>query len=829
MTATLQSIKDRSARSGITSTQDALRRIAALANASRCFIFARTDESPSKAYVDEWRRQAAMSELAPLISAGAFHWSVSRLGRSDHIYIPRMSELPPDALAFRDELLDHKVLRVLLVPILHAGKVAACIGLAWSNESSRNPCSIAPVAQLAGELLWEGSLCHRSGEPTDDEQNYRLIFENSLDAILLVKDSRIVECNARALEIYECGERNQLVGQSPLQVMPGMRRTGASPQKDTRHRFTAALRGEPPLFECIHQKLNGVEFPAEVTLSAFESRGHRYILAIVRDISPRKRAEQAAAERQAQFQILTEQALVGVSIIQAGRVAYANQAAADLAGYSLEEIYAWAPGELKKAVHCDDRARVMDLLHKKETGQTNRVTSYEYRLVKKCGQVHWVEQYSKAILHRGERAVIVTLIDRHDRILAEAALRELRAQAQLAVNGANLGTWDWDLTDGNVSTNQRWAELLGYTPEEVVANIHFWKGLVHPDDLQPSLAAFMDHLWGETDTYEIEHRLKHKSGEWIWVLYSGRIIERDSSGTPLRVCGVLLDLTERKRAEGDRSRLEGQLHQAQKMQSIGRLAGGVAHDFNNSLSVILGYSELLQQDPLLEPAHVEALQEIECAARKSQSLTQQLLTFSRKQIVRPQALDPNTQIETSIRMYRRLLDEDISIVFSPGDALPSILADTHQVDQVLANLLINARDAISASGETQPRQQVTIETSGKKLSAPFTDNFGIRPGDYVCLSVADTGSGMDQATKAKVFEPFFTTKRSGEGTGLGLATVFGVIGQNGGAIEVESEPGQGTTFYIYWPALDQPHFPKTPDSARVESPPGTRDPSAGRG
>jgi PAS domain S-box-containing protein len=291
---------------------------------------------------------------------------------------------------------------------------------------------------------------------------------------------------------------------------------------------------------------------------------------------------------------------------------------------------------------------------------------------------------------------------------------------------------------------------------------------------------------------------------------------------PIRLAGeavsivFLTDITERKRAETEKIRLEAQLRQAQKMESVGRLAGGVAHDFNNMLSVILGNAELALDESA--PGHpVRAfLQEISAAAGRSADLTRQLLAFARKQAIVPKVLDLDATVEGMLKMLRRLIGEEIALAWLPGTATWPVRLDPSQVDQVLANLCVNARDAIAGVGT------VTIQTSNASLDEAWCNAHaqGV-PGDYVMISVSDNGSGMDRDTTERLFEPFFTTKEEGRGTGLGLATVYGIVSQNNGIIDVQSERGVGSTFRIYLPRhageLEEPEKGPTDGPARMNS------------
>ena len=268
----------------------------------------------------------------------------------------------------------------------------------------------------------------------------------------------------------------------------------------------------------------------------------------------------------------------------------------------------------------------------------------------------------------------------------------------------------------------------------------------------------------------------------------------DGKGTLIGVLGVGRDITLRKKAEEEKIRLETELQQAQKLEAVGRLAGGVAHDFNNMLSIILGNTDIVLDD--LDPSNpvIDNLHEIYKAAEQSADLTRQLLAFARKQTIAPKVLDLNTAIDGMLKMLKRLIGEDIDLVWRPSDALWKIKIDPSQIDQALANLCVNSRDAIKSVGK------VTIETENVSFDRAYCQaHKEFKPGDYVMMAFSDDGAGMDKDTLANVFEPFFTTKETGHGTGLGLATVYGIVKQNNGFINVYSEPGEGTTFKVYLP------------------------------
>jgi PAS domain S-box-containing protein len=283
------------------------------------------------------------------------------------------------------------------------------------------------------------------------------------------------------------------------------------------------------------------------------------------------------------------------------------------------------------------------------------------------------------------------------------------------------------------------------------------------------------------------------TGDRVWVLVRAHPAFGPKQEL-LYIVVTFVDITESKRAAAEKAELENRFQQAQKMESVGRLAGGVAHDFNNMLQAILGNVHLaLAEIPPVSSVR-ENLEEIQNCAQRSAELTRQLLTFARKQTIAPKVLDLNETVESSLKMLRRLIGENIDLAWLPATGLGSVKIDPTQVDQILANLCLNARDAITGVG------RVTIETANKTFDgAHCADHPEFQPGDYVWLAVSDDGCGMDRETQAHIFEPFFTTKDVGEGTGLGLATVYGIVKQNAGFVCVDSEPGKGTTFRIYLP------------------------------
>jgi PAS domain S-box-containing protein len=377
-----------------------------------------------------------------------------------------------------------------------------------------------------------------------------------------------------------------------------------------------------------------------------------------------------------------------------------------------------------------------------------------------------------------------------ERKLAENALRDSEGRYRLLFESNPLPMWVFDVeTLSFLAVNEAAIRHYGYSSEEFLTMT--LRDIRPVEDIPALLSDVANRVVGLTESGEWRHRKK-----------DGTIIDVEVTSYPLSFAGrraelvLAHDITERKRAEEALHNSEAQLRQALKMEAVGKLAGGVAHDFNNLLTAINGYSEMCLRrlkpaDPIYR--HVE---EINKAGERAAVLTRQLLAFSRKQILQPQVLDLNQIVVELSKMLQRLIGEDVDLMMGLEANLGKIKADPNQIEQVLMNLTVNARDAMPKGGK------LTIGTSNLHLNEEFADrHLSVPPGDYVMLAVSDTGCGMDETTQARIFEPFFTTKEVGKGTGLGLATVYGIVKQSGGSVWVYSEVGQGTTFKVYFPCV----------------------------
>ncbi len=375
----------------------------------------------------------------------------------------------------------------------------------------------------------------------------------------------------------------------------------------------------------------------------------------------------------------------------------------------------------------------------------------------------------------------------------------------LASRASNDVIWDWNPKTGQVIWSELMKPLFGYSTQEIGRDMSWRDERVHPEDRGKVVESIGRALARGSGTWSEEYRFRRSDGSYASVMDRGCIVY-DDAHKPLRMVGTMSDMTRQRL-------LEEQLRQSQRLEAIGRLAGGVAHDFNNLLTIIKGYSEFLIEKTEPQSEAREYAEEIAKAGQSAAALTQQLLAFSRRQIIEPKVVDLNAVLSGSERMIRRLLGEDIEMVTNPGQQPCCVFADMGQLHQVIMNLAVNARDAMPAGG------RLTIEISRQELDAEYVASHkaGIGPGSFVLLAISDTGSGMDEETLSHIFEPFYTTKKTGAGTGLGLSTVYGIVKQSGGWVWVYSEPGKGTTFKTYWPLVDAPAArPDAPQTCRAD-------------
>jgi len=536
---------------------------------------------------------------------------------------------------------------------------------------------------------------------------------------------------------------------------------------------------------------NGMEKWVSLTGHSIQYEDKPTALISVTDVTERKITETALIESETKYrQIFESFEDLYYQTDQQGILRVLSPSVYRLTGWSPDELVGKPVTDIY--INPSEREGLLDAL-----SRNGSLLDYEVLLKKKDGTKTYASVTATLLTDAdGKRyGVAGTLRDITERKQSEEALRERERTWTTLIGNlpgfvyrcANDRYWTMDY----ISAGCR--DITGYAPEDFLQNRKLaYNDIIHPDYREPLWQKWQE-LLAKCEIFEDEYRIITASGEHRWVWERGQGIYSED-GRLLYLEGFITDITKRRQTEEEKAKLEAQLRQAQKMESVGRLAGGVAHDFNNMLGVIIGHAEmaLMKMDPA-QTLYAD-LMEIRKAAERSADLTRQLLAFARKQTIAPKVLDINEIVAGMLKMLKRLIGEDIDLHWQPNVDLWQVKIDPSQIDQIMVNLCINARDAISGVGK------MTIQTENRDIDEAFcATHEGFISGEYVCVIVSDNGSGMDRETLSHLFEPFFTTKGIGKGTGLGLATVYGVVKQNNGFINAYSEPGQGTAFTIYLP------------------------------
>ncbi|TAL05300.1 MAG: PAS domain S-box protein, partial [Verrucomicrobia bacterium] len=698
---------------------------------------------------------------------------------------------------------------------------------------------------------------------------------------------------------------------------PSLFKSGRHDDAFYREMWTTVLRGEVWRGEIVNRRKDGSLYTEEMTITPVRDEqgeiGH--FIAIKQDITARKQAEAALAQRKEHLRLFIQHSPAALAMFDRD-MRYLAVSRRWLTDYGIAEES--VIGRSHYEIFREIPERWKEIHRRCLGGAVER--SEEDSFVRADGRTEWLRWEVRPwhTLQGGIGGILIFSEDITERKAAELALREATARLQLAVQASNIGLWDWDLRDNTVFYSREYKRQLGYEDPEFSNRLDEWQKRVHPDDLETVLREENKYLAEGRGFLEAEFRMRHKDGTYRW-LYSRAELLRGAEGKPQRLLGCHIDITRRKQFEQELHRreehfrmliengsdiitiingkaefkfqspsikrllgyepaeligrnafefihaddaakvtaaieqalthprtatqpvefrfrhqngswrvlqsigtcipdeapdgfivansrdvteqrqMEEQFRQSQKMEAVGLLAGGVAHDFNNMLLVMQGHAGLLAMGENLTPEQLESTQEINKAAERAANLTRQLLLFSRRQALQLRDLDLNETVTNMTKMLRRIVGEDIAIQcrYSPQPLL--LHADAGMMDQILLNLSVNARDAMPKGGSLVIETAVANFTETADATVPHA-----RPGSFACLTLSDTGSGIAPEVLPRIFEPFFTTKGVGKGTGLGLATVFGIVQQHQGWITVESKPDEGTKFRIYLPRLTAP-------------------------
>ena len=655
----------------------------------------------------------------------------------------------------------------------------------------------------------------------ESEQKYRMLTESMKDVVW------ILDAETRKF-LYVSPSVEKLRGYAPEEVLAGTMADSLEPDQMEklgpllRENAEKFRRGEitSDAFFTLELRQPRKHAPPVVTEAVCRfwrnaQTGRLELHGTTRDITDRKRAEDELRESRRRYAGLLAH-LPGMAYrcptdrFQA--MDFVSDGCRDLTGYAPEDLVGGAAASFNDLI-CPEYRDKMAKQWRNALAQRLKAEA-EYEIRTRSGETKWVWEQGEGVYDEDNRLVAVEgfIADVTDRKRAGAERERLTA----AIEQSGDVVLITDAAGTILYVNEAFAKITGYSREEAIGqNPNILKsGRQDPE--------FYRQMWarlGSGKPWEGRFVNRRKDGRLYTEMATISPV-RDAGGRIVNYVAVGRDVSQQLLDQAEKEHLQSQLLQAQKMESIGRLAGGVAHDFNNMLQAILGYAEMaIEQAPPGHPLHTD-IQEIQKAAQRSAALTRQLQAFARKQTVEPRPMDLNAAVEGMFDMLRRLIGEDVRLVWKPDRALAQIHMDPGQIDQLVTNLCINARDAIAGAGAGAG--EIVLETRNAPVSRAIPTPYGtIEPGSYVLFAVSDNGSGMPAEVLAHIFEPFFTTKQMGKGTGLGLATVYGIIQQNQGGIRVESQPGKGSVFRIYLPCRAKGPAPETPapepDAPRIRS------------
>ncbi len=628
------------------------------------------------------------------------------------------------------------------------------------------------------------------------EKYFRTLTEHSLDVLSILSREGNFQYNSSSLKTVLGYEPKDVAGQNAFELVH------PNDLASTQEAFKRALEFPDQIitheFRCRRQDGSWchLEVVGQNRLDDPEIAG---VVINSRDVSDRKRAEAELRESETQYRLIFDGSptAMWVKDLETFRILEVNEAAVQQYGYSREEFLNLDANRIRSGGETERYTKYINEVVKKHP-ETGFGRAGLWRHKRKNGEILDVEIKWSRIPFKGRSALLVMAHDVTERKRAAEALEKSEASLAAAQRMAHLGSWELDLDTTNINASElRWSDetyrIFGYKPGQVVVTYELFLNAIHSDDRQRVSQAIGDAL-RNLGAYDLEHRIVLPNQSERHVRERGEVLT-DAAGKPVQMRGIVMDITERRQ-------LGEQLRQSQKMEAIGQLAGGVAHDFNNILTVIHGHASLLLVDKTMSKNAARSAQQITQAAERAAGLTRQLLTFSRRQVMQAHRMDLNEVVSNMTMMLGRILGEDISLQLNYWPQPACIHADASMIEQILLNLVVNARDAMPKGGQLAIKIVVSkIAGDGEEFPS------GERRGEFVCLHVTDTGCGIEPGNLRRIFEPFFTTKEVGKGTGLGLATVYGIVDQHKGWIEVNSEPNKGSTFRVFLPVSQEAATP----------------------
>jgi len=675
------------------------------------------------------------------------------------------------------------------VPMVQGGRVFGALAVYANRPVAFHEEEVALLDEVAADLAFALESIEHETERRQAEERLRLLntaLESAANAIAITDREGVMSWANPAFSRLTGYPLEELRGRKP-----SLLKSGAHDRAFYQQLWDTILAGRVWQAEMVNRRKDGSVYTEENTITPVRNQQAEitHFVAVKQDVTERRRIEAALRQSEEEFRAIFDVASVGMAQAdpRTGQWLRVNQRMCAITGYSVEELLQMRVPEL---THPEDRQRDWELFDRVVRGEAQ-----DYRLdkryIRKDGSVAWVN-VNMTVIRNADGEVMRTIAaieDITERKLAQQALAQSEERFRTLFELAPDGIYLCDLQGRFVDGNKAAEELVGYAKTELIGKSFLTLHLLSETDLLKAAAALARNVQGEATGPE-EYVLNRKDGRHVPVEI--RTFPVRIQGKAL-VLGVARDITERKQ-------LEAQFRQAQKMEGIGQLAGGVAHDFNNLLAIMRGNADLVLTDSEhYSPQTRECLEQIVAAAERAAGLTRQLLIFSRKQAMHSEPLLLNDLVRNLAKMLKRVIREDILLECRYAEQLPFVQADPGMLEQALLNLVVNARDAMPRGG------QLLITTEAASLDAACAHTHpGARPGEFVCLSVSDTGTGIAPELLERVFEPFFTTKEPGKGTGLGLATVYGIAKQHQGWVEVSSRLGEGTTFRILLPAVPPP-------------------------
>jgi len=667
------------------------------------------------------------------------------------------------------------------------------------DQSKTKQALIQELASLRQRIaeLGQSESRHQQVEKTlhDFEKRLRLVFEHSSDVIYTLDCDFRVTSVSPSVERYLGYRTEELVGKPFSDINVVAPESLEAAIKDT---LQTLAGGTVPTAEYVFIRKDGSRVIGEVSGSPLMENGKIVgLISIARDITERKLAEEELRKRDARFCSYFDLPLHGIAITSPDKGwLEVNDRLCSIMGYSKEEIVRMTWAEM---TYPDDIAADVEQFNRVLSGQIEQYTM-DKRFIHKDGKVIWTSIAVRCVRESDGSVdyIVGVMEDITERKRVEEALRASEERFRLAINATEDGLWEWDIQTNKEFFSHRWCEIFGYSFDdpELPHTYESWASRIHPDDYDRVIGALSNHL--EKDTkYDVDYRHRHKSGEYRWQNSKGQAIF-DKSGKPIKMVGCISDITERKRAEEENRILEERLNRAEKMESLGLLAGGVAHDLNNVLGIVVGYAEMIlmaaDKSSPIRPHLVNIMK----GGQRAAAIVDDLLTLARRGVSDREVLNLNKIIADCQKSpeFEKLSSyhHSVKIKTDIDPDLLNISGSSVHLGKTLFNLVSNASEAMTKGG------LVTIKTTNQYLDKPIQGYDHIREGDYVVLSIADTGEGISTNDLKRIFEPFYTKKVMGRsGTGLGLAVVWGTVKDHHGYINVESEEGKGSAFTLYFP------------------------------